>query len=141
MKKALAGLLTFLLLFLLNNCSASNVNQKFPYGNYQYRSYNFLGDLVGEGTLYVDQSGSNEFTGNWNIRMVRDCRNCGAQFGSGFLTGHIENDTMYINLNPDDTEIDTYLVGLLNDGEYNGDWRWVSEEGFGYYGTFEAIKL
>ena len=141
MKKILAGISILLLLLLLNSCATSNVYQSFPYGSYQYRSYNFVGDLVGEGTLYVDQSDSNSLTGNWNIRKVRDCKNCGAQFGSGFLTGYIEDDKMYINLNPDIVDIDTKLIGVIADGEFIGDWRWSNQAGFGFSGTFKAAKL
>ncbi|MGD8307704.1 MAG: hypothetical protein PVF17_13685 [Ignavibacteria bacterium] len=142
MKKTLSGFAILSLLLLLNFCAASEVYQEFPYGNLQYRSYNFRGDLVGEGTLYISQSDSNSVTGNWNIRKVRDCNTCGtAQFGSGFLTGYIENDVMYINLNPDEIEVDTYLTGSVESGEFKGKWNWQDQVGFGYYGTFEATKF
>ena len=124
----------------LLSCSSHETNKSFPYGSYLYRSYNFVGELVGEGTLYVNESDSSMITGNWNIREIRDCPNCGAQFGSGFLTGYIENDTMYINLNPNETGIDTKLIGSISDGEFNGDWRWVNIAGFGFSGTFTTVR-
>jgi len=140
MIKILSAFAVISILISLGSCSSREANKTFPYGSYSYRSFNFLGDLVGEGTLYINESDSDMLTGNWNIREVRDCPNCGAQFGSGFLTGYIENDTMYINLNPDETEIDTELIGSIADGKFNGDWRWNNKAGFGYSGTFTTSK-
>jgi hypothetical protein len=127
-------------LFLSISCSTSKTSESYPYGSYLYRSYNFLGDLVGEGTLYINPPDSNIVTGNWNIRKVRECANCGAQFGSGFLTGNMENDTMRINLNPNDVDIDTELIGGFGDGNFSGDWKWHNQAGFGYSGTFKAYR-
>ncbi len=140
MKMTFAGLAIFAMIFLLSSCSSRDASESFPYGSYHYRSYNFLGDLVGDGTIYINKSDSNTVTGNWNIREVRHCRNCGKQFGSGYLEGYIENDTMVVNLNPNETEIDTELIGVLTDEEFSGDWRWINEEGFGFSGQFTAIK-
>jgi len=132
--------ITSTLLFLFLSCSTSKTSEPYPYGSYFYRSYNFLGDLVGEGTLYINTPDSNITTGNWQIRKVRECHNCGAQFGSGILTGKIENDSMRINLNPYDVEIDTELSGEFGDGTFNGDWKWTNQAGFGYSGTFKAYR-
>jgi hypothetical protein len=140
MKKTFLILAVPVLLFLFLSCSSQEATGSFPYGNYQYRSYNFLGDLVGEGTIYINRSDSNMVTGNWSIRKVIDCRNCGLQFGSGYLEGYIENDKMIVNLNPNEWEIDTKLIGMLADEEFSGDWRWTDEHGFGFSGTFIAVK-
>ena len=122
------------------SCSSGEATSSFPYGSYLYRRYNFLGELVGEGTLYISEANSNNISGNWQIREVRKCLNCGAQFGSGFFTGHIENDSIYINLNPDNSEIDTRLIGAYLKGNYNGDWSWTNQAGFGFSGTFKAVR-
>jgi hypothetical protein len=140
MKKTFGGLVIIVMILLFNSCSSSEVNESFPYGSYHYRSYNFLGDLVGDGTIYIDKSDSNMVTGNWNIREVRLCLNCGRQFGSGYLEGYIENDSLIVNLNPNDIEIDTKLIGVISDNEFSGDWRWINRQGFGFSGQFTAIK-
>lgn len=139
-KKVLISVAVLFILLLALSCSSNEISRAFPYGSYSYRSYNFLGDLVGEGSLYISEVDSNTFTGNWQIREVRKCLNCGAQFGSGFLTGYVENDSMYINLNPEITEIDTRLIGVVADSVYRGDWRWTNQAGFGFSGTFEAER-
>ena len=140
MKKIFAGLAIFGMIFLFIFCSSGDVSESFPYGSYHYRSYNFLGDLVGEGSIYINRSDSNMVKGNWNIRQVTLCLNCGKQFGSGYLEGYIDNDTLVVNLNPTDVEIDTKLIGVLGDEEISGDWRWVNREGFGFSGKFTAIR-
>jgi hypothetical protein len=138
-KQFIAITVTSILLFL--SCSSQEIAGEFPYGSYSYRSYNFLGDLVGDGTLYINNADSTAITGNWNIREVRECLNCGAQFGSGFLMGFVENDTLRINLNPDDTNIDTKLIGKFGDGIFDGKWQWTNREGFGFSGTFKAVRM
>lgn len=139
MKKT--SLLTLpIIILLIISCSSTQTSEPFPYGSYFYRSYNFLGELVGEGTLYINQPDSTGVTGNWNIRKVRECNNCGAQFGSGFFMGSIEDEMMSINLNPDDITIDTKLTGTFGNGVFEGKWKWVNQEGFGYSGTFTANR-
>ena len=132
--------IAIMVLFFLS-CSSQNPEGEHPYGNYFYRSYSFLGDLVGEGTLYINQADSTSITGNWNIREVRECLNCGAQFGSGFLIGNVEDDTLRINLNPDNIDIDTELIGEFGDGTFNGKWKWTDRAGFGFSGTFKANRM
>jgi hypothetical protein len=141
MRKILARILIFSLLLLLGSCSSRVLSESSPYGSYHYRSYNFLGSLVGEGTIYINKSDSNMVTGNWSIREIVNCSNCGKQFGNGYLEGYIENDTMVVNLNPDDTEIDTKLIGVFLDNEFSGDWRWTNLQGFGFSGKFTAFRL
>jgi len=140
MKKRYIILISSVAILMLLSCSSQQAAGDFPYGSYLYRSYNFLGDLVGEGTLYINQSDSNTITGNWQIKKMRECLNCGAQFGTGVLTGYIENDTMYIDLNPDIVDITTELIGRIADGSFTGDWQWFNQAGFGYSGTFKAFR-
>jgi hypothetical protein len=47
---------------------------------------------------------------------------------------------MVVNLNPNETEIDTKLIGVLTDDEFSGDWRWIDRQGFGFSGQFTAIR-
>ena len=141
MRKILAGIAISSVLLLLGSCSSRDVSESSPYGSYHYRSYNFLGSLVGEGTIYINKSDSNVVTGNWSIREIVNCPNCGRQFGNGYLEGYIENDTMVVNLNPNETEIDTKLIGVFIDNEFSGDWRWTNLQGFGFSGKFTAFRL
>ena len=141
MRKILAGIAISSVLLLLGSCSSRDVSGSSPYGSYHYRSYNFLGSLVGEGTIYINKSDSNLVTGNWSIREIVSCPNCGKQFGNGYLEGYIDTDTLVVNLNPDETQIDTKLIGVFVDNEFSGDWRWINRQGFGFSGKFTAFRL
>ncbi|GBD88462.1 hypothetical protein BMS3Abin03_02398 [bacterium BMS3Abin03] len=140
MKKLIIILVSSVLFLLLISCTAGESAGKSPYGSYIYRSYNFLGDLVGDGTIYVNEADSGKVTGNWSIRQIRSCPDCGKQFGSGYLEGYIENDSMFVNLNPTDVEINTMLIGKIKDGKFSGIWRWTDIQNFGFEGTFEATR-
>jgi hypothetical protein len=113
---------------------------EFPYGNYTYRSFNIAGELIGDGTLYINQLNSNKIEGNWSIRNIKNCTVCGPQYGSGFLTGRIENDSMFINLNPNIPQNYVELVGELKDNTFVGDWRWFESVVNSNRGTFRAVR-
>ena len=123
------------------SCSSREAAGKFPYGNYLYQSFNIVGDLIGEGSLYITKLDSNTVEGNWSIRNVRNCFVCGPQYGNGYLTGRIENDSMYINLNPDKPENYVELVGELRNGTFSGDWRWFELIVNSNRGTFKAVRM
>ena len=129
-----------ILFFTFLSCSSGRISEPFPYGSYSYKSYNFLGGLVGEGTVYISQPDSNIITGNWRIRRVSRGIYSTAQFGDGFLIGYMENDTMRINLNPDDTDIDSELIGEFGDGSFKGDWKLNKKGGLSLSGTFKAVR-
>ncbi len=140
MKKIIITSFVSVVLLLLLSCSSEEVAKDSPYGSYIYRSYNFLGDLVGEGTIYLNEADSNRITGNWNIREIRYCTNCGKQFGTGYLEGYRKGDSIFVNLNPTDVDIDTWLIGKFEDGKYEGKWKWTSIDNFGYEGDFRAER-
>lgn len=123
------------------SCSSGEKTLQFPFGGYYFKSYNFLGDLVGEGTIYFGKSDSVHITGNWSIRDIHNCMNCGPQFGSGYLTGQMKDDSLFINLNPDNPENRTELAGRISKGKFNGEWKWVSTTGFGNKGSFKAAHF
>jgi hypothetical protein len=114
---------TFMALIFIS-CSIQETTKEFPYGSYSYRSFNIAGELIGDGTLFISEVDSNDIEGNWSIRNVKNCNVCGPQFGSGFLTGHIEKDSVFINLNPNTPQNYVKLVGEITDGSFSGEWRW-----------------
>jgi len=136
--KIILSVITISLNYL--SCSAGTQTTTSPFGSYIYRSYNYLGEMVGDGTIYINKSDSNLVTGNWSIQKVKNCDNCGPQFGSGYLAGKIVGDSMFINLNPDNTQDKTELTGILFGGRYSGEWRWESITRFGNKGTFDASR-
>ena len=139
MKKHLI-LFSILSTLVFVSCSTQNVTNKFPYGNYSYQSFNIVGELVGEGSLYISKVDSNFIDGNWSIRNIKNCVVCGPQYGSGYFTGRIDNDSIYVNLNPNNPENYVELVGEIKDESFSGDWRWFELVLNSNRGTFKAVR-
>jgi hypothetical protein len=139
MKKYLI-LFSIILMLLFVSCSTLNVTKKFPYGNYSYQSFNIVGELVGEGSLFISKVDSNFIDGNWSIRNVRNCVVCGPQYGSGYFSGRIKRDSIYINLNPNNPENYVELVGKIKNDSFSGDWRWFELIVNSNRGTFKAVR-
>jgi len=126
---------------LLLSCSSGEMAGTSELGNYSYRSYDIVGNLIGEGSLYIVKTDSETVEGNWSIRNVHNCFTCGTQFGGGYLMGEIKKDSIFINLNPDNPEDYTELVGKLEADTISGDWQWFRLITASNRGTFEAAKL
>ncbi len=141
MKKTLIFFLFAGILTILQSCSAGKNSEPFPYGSFSYKSFNIVGELIGEGSLYISKVDSNLIEGNWSIRDIKNCTVCGPQYGLGFFTGRIYGDSMYINLNPDNPENYVELVGELSNGTFSGDWRWFKTVIASNRGTFKAVKM
>ncbi|MGD8305921.1 MAG: hypothetical protein PVF17_04640 [Ignavibacteria bacterium] len=140
MRKCLISIAVILLFLILVSCASSSDNQSFPYGYCQIRGWGGSNELVFQGTLYIDQSDSITFDGNWNIWRTRDYKSGGFQFGSGYLTGYIENNKMYVNLSPDIPNLDFELNGIVYNNEIRGDWIWEDRARVGMSGTFILNK-
>ena len=136
-----------LIIFIVNltstffSCSTHKVADEFPYGSYSYQSFNIVGELTGYGSLFISTVDSNIIEGNWSIRNIRNCIVCGPQYGSGFLTGRIENDSVFINLNPNNPENYVELVGIVRNDTLSGDWRWFELILNSNRGSFNAVKM
>jgi len=141
MKKLQIVFLNAILFLFFLSCSSQNAAGKYPYGSYSYKSFNIVGELVGDGTIYISRVDSNIVEGNWAIRNVRNCNVCGPQYGNGFFTGRIDNDSLFINLNPDNPENYVELAGELNEEAFIGDWRWFELVVNSNRGTFKAIRM
>ena len=138
MQKILFGVVLTAVFF---SCSTQKMTDEFPYGSYSYQSFNIAGELIGDGTLFISTVDSNLIEGNWSIRNVRNCVVCGPQYGSGYLTGRIENDSVYINLNPNNPENYVELVGEIKDQSFSGDWRWFELIVNSNRGTFKGVRM
>ena len=133
------SILVSLLFFI--SCSSQQAEGQFPDGSYSYQSFKIVGELRGDGTIYRSKVDSNIVEGNWAIRNIRNCNVCGPQYGNGYFTGHIDKDSLFINLNPDNPENYVELVGELNDESFTGDWRWFELVVNSNRGTFKAVRM
>jgi len=140
MKKVKIIFNVMLLCFLFSSCSSQEAMKPFPYGNFSYRSYDIAGNLIGNGSIYINDADSGRIEGNWSIRNVHNCTECGSQFGSGYLTGFINEDSIFINLNPDNPDSFTQLLGKLGKETISGEWQWYNLIVASNRGTFEAKK-
>jgi len=138
--KKLTALLNVFVIFLFLACGAQKSASDFPYGNYSYKGFNIAGELIADGTLFINYLDSNKVEGNWSIRNVRNCVVCGPQYGSGYLTGSIANDSLVINLNPNTPQNYVELVGEIKDNMFIGDWRWFESVVNSNRGTFRAAR-
>lgn len=123
------------------SCSTQKITNEFPYGSYSFQSFNITGELIGDGSIFISTVDSNLVEGNWSIRNVRNCIVCGPQYGSGYLTGRIGNDSVYINLNPNNPENYVELVGEIKDQTFSGDWRWFELIVNSNKGSFKVVRM
>ena len=123
---------------LMSFCSTRNLNEKYPYGYYSYVEHNKAGNLVSEGSLYIHKADSNTVRGNWGVIVYRD--RVGRVTQNGYLLGRIENDSVFIDLDPDYSKTDWTLAGKLDGNVISGDWEWKRYNGAFHNGSFIAIR-
>jgi hypothetical protein len=119
-----------------------------PKGDYQYTSFDSNGRKVVEGRLSITSAerrriGSEEtiqLKGNWELKKVGNQEKIGAQVGTGELTGSIENNEIYINLNPNIRDGNVILRGTFDSKGFHGRWTLSIISGVINQGRFEAIK-
>jgi hypothetical protein len=118
-------------------CSTRNLTEEYPYGYYSYVELNKSGQRVSEGSLYIDKADSNTVQGNYAITVI-DRVDAGLK--SGFLIGRIENDSIFIDLDPDYTKTVWILAGELHSNGFSGHWEWTRDSGAFHNGSFIAIR-
>jgi hypothetical protein len=137
MKNKYLILVSFASILIMSCCSTRNLTEEYPYGYYSYEEHNKLGILVSEGSLYLHKADSNTVQGNYAI-TVSDRVDAG--LNSGFLIGRIENDSIFIDLDPDYTKTDWTLAGTLDSNVISGDWEWRRNSAAFHKGSFIAIR-
>ena len=99
MKMASMYLLSFVLGFYIWNCSrAKSVQQSkpFPLGEYQYAGFDKKGDKIVEGRLAI--------TSREEDRIKGEC------------DGLVQEDSLFLNLNPNMVDSNVHLKGKIKDG-------------------------
>jgi len=120
-------------------------------GIYQYEGYNADGRLLLVGWLSVgprhDTNDQTALAGTWGLGYVGDAtcadpqRLLGAQTGKGELTAVILGEKFLINLTPKYFNYSVILDGSLQNGAFNGTWRWQIHGVIQTNGTFSAQRL
>ena len=86
-------------------------------------------------------------TGTWHLDALSPDGGIGPQVGEGILQGYLQDDQLYVDLNParvdDNVVVDgTYLVfgGPAGGASWKGTWIWSTISGPQRTGTFEASR-
>ena len=129
-------------LFIWNCSAAKSVQQSkpFPLGEYQYAGFDKKGDKIVEGRLTITSRDEDRIKGEWQLSKIGNPERIGPQTGTGECIGLIQEDSLFINLNPNMVDNSVNLKGKIKDGRYSGTW---SYDGVGpgiNRGTFEAVK-
>jgi hypothetical protein len=128
--------------FMCNCSAAKSVQQSkpFPLGEYQYAGFDKKGDKIVEGRLTITSREEDRIKGEWQLSKIGNPERIGPQIGTGECNGLIQEDSLFINLNPNVVDNGVNLKGRIKDGRYSGTW---SFDGVGpgiNRGTFEAVK-
>ncbi len=131
----------FVIFISFLSCSSSSEPlTKFIEGTYSYFAYDNNSQLVISGTLFISQIDSTRLQGSWQLSRINNAERTGPQFGSGNLTGVIENGNISINLNPNYADNNVILEATFGGAGFSGKWKWIGFAGILNGGSFEALR-
>lgn len=130
----------FCLIFVVCSENGKSVFRIEKQNTYSYTGFDSTGVVIVRGQLTFDFGDSNQVTGQWCFERVGDVNNTGPQVGEGDLTGGLNGEQLWINLNPDYADNNVFLSGILKNNEYTGTWTYSTFAGPVNQGTFEAEK-
>ena len=143
MKLASMYFLSFVLGFHIWNCSGAKSVQPskpFPLGEYEYAGFDKKGDKIVEGKLAITSREGDRIKGEWQLNRIGNPERIGPQTGTGECDGLINEDSLFINLNPNMVDNNVHLKGKIKDGRYSGTWSYDGVGSGINRGTFEAVK-
>lgn len=112
-----------------------------PAGSYQYTARDSSGVAVVTGSFTLTPSDSDHYSGEWHFKQIHESIAVGPQLGDGELQAGMQDDVLWINLNPNMVDNNVFLHGTITDGTYSGMWEWSTFIGPTTGGKFEAAKL
>ena len=139
----------FLIFFI--SCNRGTFDPSAPQpGTYVYKAFDSTGILIVEGWLKfkVDDSIQPDddmnylpIEGVWHLNKIGNPGHIGDQVGDGILKGTIEDDKIWINLNPGWADNNVYLNGKLDGNKFDGEWFYSTFVGAINGGPFQYRKL
>ena len=134
--------------FACSIAKTSAPDKPFPIGDYDYVSYDEKGDEVVEGRISITSSeprriGAQETTqlkGDWELKKVGQQQPIGNQVGKGDLVGSLDKGEIYLNLNPNISDANVLLRGLIDGKRFHGTWSFNGYAGPIIKGKFEATR-
>jgi len=127
-------------------CSAARIARTaeqvkpVPMGEYKYTGFDKSGKRIVEGRLSITAIIGKQIEGDWELNEVDNPGRIGSQVGSGALVGSIDEQEVYIDLNPNISDANVYLNGAIESGRYKGTWSFNGIAGPISQGTFEAVR-
>ena len=107
---------------------------------YQYSGYDTLGVQIIEGSLFFEYGDSISISGAWDFNVIGSPENIGPQTGEGEYIGTVENNQLWINLNPEWADNNVHLDGTIDGNKITGNWVYSGFAGSMNHGTFSSEK-
>ena len=120
-----------------------------PKDAFQYQAFDSTGTIVVDGWLIFKVNHSIPpdeevnylpISGEWHFSKIGNPVNIGNQTGDGNLNGTIEEDQIWINLNPGIADDNVVLNGKINGRIIKGHWYYSIFVGAINGGSFKAVK-
>lgn len=133
MKSGIIFALTTCTMMALASCTQSTAPLiDAPHGVFKGSivMYDSTGGNPVSGTLSVIRGDSTNLSGNWSLKNGQ----------SGTLTGSMPDSTLWLNLNPNMIDANTYLLGTFDGKNIEGRWVYSGIAGPMNQGTFVAMS-
>ena len=142
MKRLYIFMMAIILSLSLNFCDKDNsINgTNIPKGAYAYTGYDSTGTKIVKGWIKIDFDDSTTISGEWELDKIGDPENIGPQVGSGTLMGNLQNNQLFLNLNPDYVDNNVFIICPYDDQKLAGTWNYAGFPGIINYGTFVSEK-
>ncbi len=115
-------------------------SETIPSGAYAYTSYDSGGIALVSGWFTIIVSDSISVSGEWHFKPIGSPQRIGPQTGDGKLVGGNDRGQVWIELNPQIRNNNLQLNGTLAQGQFAGQWTWISYSGITNQGTFKAVR-
>jgi len=134
-------ILSLLFVFFSCNNPVKVTSIEIISGSYVYTGYDKNDVMITSGNFSINVKDSTEIIGSWNFHKVKDSNNCGPQYGNGNLIGRINDDEIWIGLNPNNADNNIELIGSIKSNKLSGNWNYISFIGLTNSGKFVAVKV
>jgi len=110
-------------------------------GSWYYTAWDTTGAAVAHGWLTIIREDSSSFRGQWHFEKIGNGERIGPQTGSDTLVGGVdEKGRVWMELRPGWRDNNLFLLGVMDEETYKGEWNYISFIGPTNHGPFLAVK-